>query len=147
MNLADWGYEAPAEPEVFEYVKPKAKNMFMIMNSAIDKKMTPTLAEKKSISEYLFHQVLSNDPNTIELAVMLTTHNIPVEKQYDMIRMLLPKAYIPYPSKKKTKEDIAVERISEYYHCNIKVARRYHSLMTAKDIDRIVSKFNEGKVK
>lgn len=147
--LEEWGIEVEAPREVEEYVpeKPKGKNAFEIMMSAFNKKFKPTQAEKESIPEFLFHQILSNDPQTIELALMFTTSNIPVDVQYNMIRNLLPKCYIPYPKKAKNTTDETIENISQYYNCSIKVAVRYAEMMPPEEIDRINNKYKTGKVK
>ncbi len=145
MAFEEWGFEAPPEPEVFEVKKQKPKNTFEIMNSCITKKIKPTLKEKRSISEFLFHNVLSNNASSLELALIFTTHNIPVEKQYDLVNVVMPKGYIPYPSKKKTIENNVILMISDYYDCSLRVAESYLGLMDQKEIDRIVNTFAEGK--
>jgi len=145
--LEEWGYEAPPEPEVFEYKKPKPKNLFSIMNSCIDKRMKPTLKEKQSINEFLFHNILSNNASSLELALMFTTREIPIEFQYDIVNFVMPKGYIPYPSKKKEKINSEIDMISDYYNCSLKVAKKYHELMSKNEIERIVDTFSEGKKK
>lgn len=144
--LEDWGFESEKQPEEFVYVKPKVKNPFDIMNTAFNKKFTPTLQEKQSINEFLFHNILSNDPKTIELALMFTTRKIPVERQYDIVRAFVPKCYIGYPSKKKEVKMEDVEMISDYYNCNMRVAEEYLELMTPDDVQRIRNKYTEGKI-
>jgi len=146
VNLGEWGFSPEPEPEVFEYKKPKQKNIFEVMNSCITKKMKPTTKEKKSINEFLFHNILSNNESSLELALILTTHNIPIERQYDLVNIIMPKGYIPYPSKKKQQENEIVEKISDYYNCSMTVAKEYMNLMDEKEINRIVETFNEGKI-
>jgi len=108
--------------------------------------MKPTLKEKQGINEFLFHNVLSNNSGSIELALIFTTHNIPIEKQYDLVNLMMPKSYIPYPSKKKEVLNSEIECISDYYDCSIRVASEYHNIMTTEDIARIVNTFAEGKI-
>ena len=74
---------------------------------------------------------------------MFTTHNIPVDRQYDMVRILLPKCYIPYPKKsKKPQKDI--ENIIKYYHVNERIATQYHDLLSKEELTKLNNKYKEG---
>jgi len=117
------------------------------MNSCITKKMKPTLKEKQSINEFLFHNVLSNNASSLELALMFTTHNIPVEHQYNLVNIIMPKGYIPYPSKKKDVIIEEVQMVSDYYNCSLRVAEEYLTLMDDEEKQRIINTFTEGKIK
>lgn len=147
MALDEWGIEVYTPPELEEYVieKPKGKSPFDIMMSAMNKKFKPTQSEKDSIPEFLFHQILSNDPQTIELAVLFTTHSIPVGIQYDMVRNILPKCYIAYPKKSTKVDDKTLNDISAYYDCSIRTASMYVEIMPPHEIERIQEKFKVGK--
>jgi len=148
MSLADWGVPDTKPPEEFvlEKVKPRYSD-FQIMYSAIDKKFNPTLAEKEKVSEFLFGQVLSNHEHLIELALLFTTKNIPNNKQYDFVRHVTPKMYVPYPSKKKVVVNSAVEAISTYYRCSIAQATTYYEMMPKSEVERIENKYKEGTAK
>ena len=147
MNVDEWGIpitEVPSYEE--ELIVPKKKDdSFRIMYSALDKKMKPTQKQKEKISAFLFDNILANNENTLELALMFTTHNIPPDKQYDMVRTLLPKCYIPYPKKsKKPQKDI--DSIVRYYDVNPRIASQYFDMMTAEERKRIRDKYKEGSV-
>lgn len=146
-ELGEWGIEVHNDPVIEEYTpeKTKGKSVFDIMMSAFNKKFVPSQAEKDSIPEFLFHQILSNDPKTIQLAVMFTTNTIPVAVQYDMVRSLLPKCFINYPKKSKVDNEI-IDLLSDYYNCSMRVAEQYSHLLSAEQIDEIQTKFQIGKV-
>ena len=144
MKVNEWGIPIIDTPHYEDYVAPKKKDdMFKIMYSALDKKFKPTLKQKKKISGFLFDNILANNENTLELALIFTTHNIPVNRQYDMVRILLPKCYIPYPKKsKKPQKDI--ESIIRYYHVNERIAIQYHDLLDKDELKKINNKYKEG---
>ena len=147
IEVDEWGIPqtpAPTEDEYIPIVKKKT-DTFKIMYSALDKKMKPTQKQKEKISAFLFDNILANNENTLELALMFTTHNIPPDKQYDMVRTLLPKCYIPYPKKsKKPQKDI--DSIVRYYDVNPRIASQYFDMMTAEERKRIRDKYKEGSV-
>ena len=144
MKLDEWGIPQPEVPLYEEYKPPKVKDdMFKVMYSALDKKFMPTEEQKKKISGFLFDNILANNENTLELAVMFTTHNIPVNKQYDMVRTLLPKCYIPYPKKAKHPQK-DIENIIKYYQVNETLASQYHDLLTKDELKKINDKYKEG---
>ena len=147
-ELGEWGIEVHNEPVIEEYVpeKVKGKSVFDIMMSAFNKKFKPSQAEKDSIPEFLFHQILSNDPKTVQLALMFTTNTIPVACQYDMVRELLPKCYIAYPKKSKSDNE-ELELLQDYFQCSMYVADRYSKLLTTEQIKIIQNKFQTGKMK
>lgn len=147
ITVDEWGIPIPDIPIYEEYVPPKKKDdMFKIMYSALDKKFKPTLAQKKKISGFLFDNILANNENTLDLALIFTTNNIPVNKQYDMVRTLLPKCYIPYPKKsKKPQKDI--DNIIKYYNVNERIANQYHDLLSKKELKTINEKYSEGMKK
>ena len=145
MNVDEWGIPITKVPQYEEYTPPKKEepNMFRIMYSSLDKKMKPTEKQKKKISGFLFDNILANNEQTLELALMFTTHDIPVNKQYDMVRTLLPKCYIPYPKKsKKPQKDI--ENIIKYYNVNERIANQYFDMMTKEERKKINNKYKEG---
>ena len=145
MNLDEWGIPQAVAPVYEEYIPPKKKSedTFKIMYSALDKKMKPTLEQKKKISGFLFDNILANNESTLELAVMFTTHDIPPEKQYDMVRTLLPKCYIPYPKKgKKSQKD--VDNIMRYYEVSERTANQYYDMLSSKERKEIKDKYKEG---
>ena len=144
--IDEWGI--PITEEVPEYIPEpkKGKNVFDIMMSAFNKKFKPTLEEKESIPEFLFHQVLSNDPKTTELALMFTTNKIPVSRQYDIVRMMTGKCFIPYPKKLKNDDEVT-DKLSEYFQVNLAMAGRYREMMTKEQVDAIINKFNTGRQK
>ncbi len=148
MNVDEWGIPITEVPQYEEYTPPKKadENMFRIMYSSLDKKMKPTEEQKKKISAFLFDNILANNESTIDLALMFTTHNIPVNKQYDMVRVLLPKCYIPYPKKsKKPQKDI--EEIMTFYDVNERIADQYFDMMTPEERKKIKDKFKSGVMK
>lgn len=147
-DLGEWGIEVFNEPEYEEYIpeKKKGKNVFDIMMSAFNKKFKPTKEEKESIPEFLFHQILSNDPKTVKIAVMFTTHKIPVDKQWDMVNELIGKCFIPYPKKVK-KDNEVLEMLQDYYKCSLRVASQYLTLLSPEQIENIKDKYNVGKIK
>lgn len=148
MSLSDWGVPNTPEPEVFELEKTKPKHTdFQVMYSAIDKKFNPSLQEKEKMSEFLFGQVLSNHEQLVELALLFTTKDIPNHKQYDFIRHVTPKMYIPFPSKKKKVDNSKIEAISTYYRISITQATIYYEMMPKEEIKRISDKYSEGRVK
>ena len=147
-DLGEWGIEVHNDPVIEEYVpeKVKGKSVFDIMMSAFNKKFKPSQAEKDSIPEFLFHQILSNDPKTVQLALMFTTHKIPVAKQWDMVNELLPKCFIAYPKKSKVDNEV-LDTLSDYYNCSMHIADRYSRLLTTEQIVEIQTKFLTGKMK
>jgi hypothetical protein len=145
MSVDEWGIES--EPEVQEeYKAPKGRSMWDVMNSSINKKIKPTLAEKQKINEFMFHKLLARFENSLELALMFTTRDIPVEYQYKIVDMLVPKAFIPFEKNKKNIEDGTIENIIKYYRCSESVAEQYASLMPEHEKQRINEKFNKGKI-
>ena len=140
----EWGIPIPETPLYQDEIIKKPKDdMFRVMYSALDKKFMPTLKQKEKISGFLFDNILANNENTLELALIFTTNNIPVNKQYDMVRTLLPKCYIPYPKKsKKPQKDI--ENIIKYYHVNERIASQYHDLLDKDELKKINDKYKEG---
>jgi len=144
--LEEWGAPKTKEKEGFVYTKPKPRySDFQVMYSSLDKKFNPTLAEKEKISEFLFGQILSNHEQLLDLALLFTTKDIPNNKQYDFVRFVTPKMYIPFPSKKKGKTNESIDAISEYYKCSIEQATIYYEMMPDYEIERIKSKFSEGR--
>lgn len=140
----EWGIPQYNIPTYEEHKPIKKKDdMFKIMYSALDKKFMPTLDQKKKISGFLFDNILANNENTLDLALIFTTNNIPVNKQYDMVRALLPKCYIPYP-RKKNKPQKDIENIIRYYEVNVRIADRYFDLMSDEEKKRINNKYSEG---
>ena len=140
----EWGIPVIEVPHYEEYTKPKEDtSIFAIMYSALDKKMKPTEKQKKKISGFLFDNILANNESTIELALMFSTHNIPVNKQYDMVNILLPKCYIPYPKKSKVPQK-DIENIIKYYGVNERIAIQYFDTMTPKERKKINDKYNSG---
>jgi hypothetical protein len=133
-------YESPEE-----YVPPKKKvNIWHVMNSSLDKRMNPSLEEKRKIPEYLFHNLLTKFEGTIPLALIFTTREIPVEHQYDIVRNNTPKIKIPF-EKKNQEESELLERISKYYNCSLSVAKEYEDIMTEQEKNRIFSLYETGK--
>jgi hypothetical protein len=145
MSVDEWGIES--EPEVQEeYKAPKGRSMWDVMNSSINKKIKPTLAEKQKINEFMFHKLLARFENSLELALMFTIRDIPVEYQYKIVDMLVPEAFIPFEKNKKNIEDGTIENIIKYYRCSESVAEQYASLMPEYEKQRINEKFNKGKI-
>jgi len=147
-ELDEWGIEVYNEPIIEDYVpeKKRGKSVFDIMMSAFNKKFKPTQVEKESIPEFLFHQILSNDPQTVQLALMFTTHQIPVAKQWDMVNELLGKCYIAYPKKTKVDTD-DLNIISDFYNCSLRVAEQYCGLLTTVQINDIIERSQTGHLK
>ena len=145
MNVDEWGIPKAITPSYEEEtITPKKKdNSFKIMYSAMDKKMKPTQKEKESISAFLFDNILANDEATLELALIFTTHNIPVDKQYDIVRAVTPKCYIPYPKKSK-KNQLDLDNIIRYYDVNPRIAEQYYNMMTVEERKKINNKYKEG---
>ena len=130
--LEEWGIKVEKQQEVKETKKEKF-DLFGVMYSCITKKGRPSKKEIEKIPEYLFHNLLSNNPQTINLSFLLTVKEIPIYYQYKLVDKMLPKTYIKYPKKNK-KEDKFLEFISDYYKCNYQMAKQYKELMSEDEI-------------
>ena len=140
----EWGI--PIDEEVdYSYIKPKEPSMYEVMNSCINKKMKPTLKQKQKISEFSFHALLARYENSLDLALMFNTKNIPVEVQWDMVNYLSPKGYVKFEAK-SPKEELIIENISRYYNCNYNIAKQYLGLMSKEDIKEMNEKYEKGKI-
>jgi len=142
----EWGIEVFEEPVVEEYKAPKQRSMWDIMNSSIDKKISPTFQEKQRINEFMFHKLLARFEATLDLALMFTTKEIPIDKQYDIVNMFVPKGKVPFERKKKTDHPEVIDNISFLYNCSDEVAEQYLELMPEYEIERINRKFIKGKL-
>jgi len=146
--LEEWGINVKKHQEIKkekEYKKEKY-DLFGVMYSCITKKGNPSKKEIEKIPEYLFHNLLSNDPKTINLSFLLTVKDIPIYYQYKLVEKLLPKTYIKYPKKNK-KEDELIEFISEYYNCNYQKAKIYKELMSEDEINFLKKEMEKIKGK
>ena len=140
----EWGI--PIDEEVdYSYTKPKEPSMFEVMNACINKKMKPTLKQKQKISEFSFHALLARYENSLDLALMFNTKNIPVEVQWDMVNYLSPKGYVAFQARPE-KEELIIENISKYYRCNYNIAKQYLDLMSKEDIKIMNQKYEKGKI-
>jgi len=145
--MDEWGIEETPEVVFDEYKAPKGRSTWDVMNSAINKKIKPTLEEKKKINEFMFHKLLSRFEQTLELALMFTTKNIPIENQYDIIDSLVPKGFVPFEKGKKKVSNSTITNISNHYRCSETLAERYVQMMPEHEIERINIKYNKkGKI-
>jgi hypothetical protein len=122
--------------ENIEPPKPKKVDVFKVMGSAFSKNYVPSDKEIEKIPEFLFHNWLTGQPELVDLALFLTTHNIPLKAQYLFVRNIIPKCYVKYPkNNKKSQKDI--EFIMDYYNCNEITAQQYLDLLSKNDIIRM----------
>jgi 5,10-methenyltetrahydromethanopterin hydrogenase len=142
----EWGIVVTEEVELEEYKAPKARSMWDIMNSSIDKKIKPTQKEKEKINEFMFHKLLAKFEATLDLALIFTTKDIPVDKQYDIVNSFVPKGKVPFERKKKVTQSDTIDNIAFLYNCSTDMAEQYLELMPEFEIERINKKFIKGKV-
>jgi len=132
--LEDWGVEIKKQEIEEIEIKKEKFDLFGTMYSCITKKGKPSKKDIEKIPEYLFHNLLSNNPQTINLAFLLTVKNIPIYYQYKLVDKMLPKTYIKYPKKNKD-ENAFIEFISDYYKCSYQIAKQYKELMSKEEIE------------
>lgn len=145
MDMGEWGLAPEPETVQEEWKAPKGRSIWDVMNSAINKKIKPTQAEKLKISEFMFHKLLARFENTLDFALMFTTKEIPIDRQYDIINQFVDKGFVPFEKGKKHENDKSIENIIEYYRCTEAVAEQYIELMPEHEIERINEKYNKGK--
>ena len=146
MSVDEWGIETEPEAVLEVYKAPKGRSIWDVMNSSINKKLKPTLAEKQKINEFMFHKLLARFEGTLDMAVMFTTKEIPVEFQYKIVDMMVPKGFVPFEKGKKNIEDGTIDNIVKYYRCSESVAEQYLEIMPEHETQRINQKFIKGKV-
>ncbi|MCK5537941.1 MAG: hypothetical protein KAI79_14030 [Bacteroidales bacterium] len=144
QTVNEWGIPILAVPTYENYKPEKQKyNIFKIMYSALDKKYNPSEIEKSKVDAYLFSNILANNEKTLQIALMFTTNDIPVNAQYNMVRTLLPNCYIPYP-KKKSKPRKDIDNLMKYYNLNERIANQYFDLISKDELKTINDKYKEG---
>lgn len=139
--LEDWGIKIKKQ-EIEEVIKKEKFDLFGTMYSCITKKGKPSKKDIEKIPEYLFHNLLSNNPQTINLAFLLTVKNIPIYYQYKLVDKMLPKTYIKYPKKNKDEEKF-INFISDYYNCNYQMAKQYYLLMDKEEKDFLMKEMKK----
>jgi len=148
--LDEWGI--PKSKEVEEETtttKEKKKNSFEIINSCFNKRFVATAEETNSLQEFLFLQILSNHPATIDIANFVNIHEIPIDQVYNLVNKLIPRGaikYIPYPKKNKTIDDESIENICKFYKCNIAIGNRYADMLPQVEIDKINDIYRQGGI-
>ena len=147
MDMGEWGLAPEPEIVLEDYKAPKGRSTWDVMNSAINKKIKPTQAEKLKISEFMFHRLLARFEETLDFALIFTTKDIPIDKQFDIIDKLVGKGFVPFEKGNKKTSDDSIENISKYYNCNVNVAEQYIGIMPEHEIQRINEKYNKGKIK
>ncbi len=145
MLADEWGI-THTETSIPEYMPPKETSMWSVMNASIDKKIKPPQKEKEKISEFMFHKLLARFENTLDFALMFTTKTIPVDKQWDIIRNMVSKSFIPFEKGKKKFESGSIDNVMRYYRCNESTALEYIEMMPEIEIERINKKYSKGKV-
>ena len=121
------------------------RNMYEIQNSILKKDFVPTDEELKTLNSFLMCRWLSAHPFSIEVANYINSHyDLPIKAQYWLARSFVNGIkYIGRP--KAEKEDMCyIDVISKEYDCNLDLARRYCSMLSQEEIDRLLSKWNSG---
>jgi len=144
MDMSEWGIAPTEEAEVVMYKAPKGRSMWDVMNSAIDKKVKPTLSEKQGVSEFMFHKLLARFEGTLDFALMFTTKDIPIEHQWDVINKMVPKSNVGFERGKKKFDDQTLNNVVKYYRCSERVAEQYLEIMPEFEIERINGKYNKN---
>jgi len=144
--LEEWGISEEREVQQEEYKPKKGNSIWEVMNASINKKIKPTQQEKEKISEFMFHKLLSRFENTLELALLFTTKEIPVDKQWDIVNTFVPKGFVPFEKQNKRELDGSLENVTKYYRCSEQVAKQYLDLIPEHEIERINEKYRKGKI-
>ena len=128
---------------------PEGRTMFSIMASAIKKDFTPTLEEINSINPFMFCRWLSNSPLGIDYANYFNNAiDIPMFAQYHFIRNTVDNVKYIVNIKKDTSNNAEIEILSEYYSCSYAVAKQYHKILPADELEKILIKYRHiGRTK
>lgn len=100
-------------------------------------------------SQFIINKVLSSNANTIKLVeVVASMDNIPNRIHYTFLMQNLPKQQIfykqIYPNKKN---DESVKFIMKYFNINKKDAKEYIKLIGEKEVEKIMKKKKEGRLR
>jgi len=141
--MGEWGIEVETDEIKIDAYKPQTRSIWEVMNSAITKKIKPTFEEKMKINEFMFHKLLARFENSLDFALMFTTKEVPIDKQFDIINRLVPKGFVPFEKGKSKDRENSIENIIKYYNCSDFVANQYIELMPEKEITRINEKYEK----
>jgi len=131
-------------------VKEKKKESPFALFSKLFKKQDLADDELEKVNEYLFMNILSNDPIFYELAEEFTMCKIPVKYKMKMFRTKLKEVltthrrnYWPYSYPKSTKSDPFVDFLSEHFKVGTITARRYNENMSKEEKKKLKSLYTE----